>query len=127
MIKILAEDQFSYYVKTLSIISALSPSKKQLSDLEIETLARFLSLPKKFDYFPFTALAKKIIYKEYTPPLSIAQLSTRVISLINKGYLVRDEDNFVDFSPHIKRLRRTNNFNAEIQIIPTNTEDSQGS
>lgn len=127
MIKIVTEDQFSYYTRVLSLISALSPTTRQLTAVEVETLAHFLSLPPKFDYFPFTAQARKLIYAKYNPPLTVSMLSSRITSLISKGYLVRDEDNFVDFSPNIRKIRRTSSFHVEIQATTTIPKDSDRS
>ena len=124
MILIKTDSSISYYQKVLAVISALSPADKQLSPLELDTLSRFLDLPPKYQHFPFTSHARRIIYNQYDPPLSISMLSSRVTSLIQKGYLVRDEDNFVDFAPIIKKLRNTKSLDVKIQDISSNRTDS---
>lgn len=124
MINITTTSSLQYYQKVLSIISALSPLDKQLSSLEIDTLSRFLDLPPKFEHFPFTALARKEIYKQYTPNLTVSQLSARVSAMVAKGYVVRDEDNLLDFSPHIKKLRKTTFLDVKIQNNTSNRKDS---
>ena len=127
MIKINTDSKLGFFQKILAIVSALSPQEKQLSPNELDTLSRFLTLPRKYDYFPFTARARKEIYAQYEPPMSIQVLSSRVASLISKGYLVRDEDNFVDFAPQIKKIRALNSFDVKIQDNSSNRADSSGS
>ena len=121
MIKITTDSKLVFFQKILAVISALSPEDKQLSSSELDTLSRFLALPRQYDYFPFTAKARKEIYRQYTPNMSVQIVSARVTSLILKGYLVRDEDNFVDFSPQIKKLRTLNSFDVKIQDSSANT------
>jgi hypothetical protein len=41
-------------------------------------------------------------------------LSLKVNSLISKGYLYRDEDNFIDYTPTIKKLLNTKEFNVTL-------------
>jgi hypothetical protein len=120
MIKIKTDSKLVFFQKTLSIISALSPIDKQLSPNELDTLSRFLALPSKYEYFPFTAKARKEVSHQYEVPISVQIMSSRVTSLIAKGYLIRDEDNFVDFAPQIKKIRDLNSFDVKIQNTTTN-------
>jgi hypothetical protein len=124
MIKINTDSKLAFFQKILAIVSALSPQEKQLSPNELDTLSRFLTLPRKYEYFPFTSRARKEIYTQYDPPMTVQILSSRVASLISKGYLVRDEDNFVDFAPQIKKLRALNTFDVKIQDNTPNRTDS---
>lgn len=119
------KDRFDFYRQIVSATSALAPPHARLTDLEIDTLAHFLSLPKSHDFYPFSPKARKEIMKKYPGKITVQLLSARITALIDKGYLFRDDDNFIDFSPSIKKLRHIDSFNVLILYRPDTAEDSR--
>ncbi len=101
-----------YFSRVIAITSALAPLPNRLTDIEVQTLALFLSLPKEHEYYPFSPRARKLVTSLYDGKITIQLLSARLTSLIEKGYLVRDEDGFIDFAPQIRKLKNTTSFNA---------------
>jgi hypothetical protein len=118
------KDLFSFYKSAVSATAALAPPYAKLTDIEVDTLAHFLSLPKQHDFYPFSPKARKEVMRKYPGKITVQLLSSRITSLIDKGYLIRDDDNFVDFSPSIKKLRHIDTFNVLLLYRPDNNEDS---
>lgn len=118
-------DKFEFYKQIVSATSALAPPDCRLTDIEIDTLSHFLSLPKEHDFYPFSPKARKEIMKKYPGKITVQTLSSRIISIINKGYLVRDDDNFIDFSPSIKKLRHIDTFNVLLLYRPDSKTDGR--
>ena len=124
-ISLTSDSLVEFYTKVISVTSILAPIQNRLTDIEIRTLALFLSLPKEHEYYPFSAPARKIVTKLYDGSITIQLLSARLSSLIDKGYLVRDDDNFINFTPHIKKLRNIDTFNALLLYQPISGSNIQ--
>lgn len=81
---------------------------KKLTNTEINLLVEFLLLPrKKFEYQPFSTLAKTKVMetaKEYGWILSRENVNNKLYALVTKGYLWKDEDGVMYWQPHIKQL-----------------------
>jgi hypothetical protein len=97
------------YKRIFYLLNAFQTQKdKLLTDSEIDLLAEFLILPKKkFEYQPFSTVAKNKVIEsteKYGWILSRENINNKIYSLVQKGYLTRDEDNVVYFSSHIKKL-----------------------
>lgn len=116
LIHIKAENLLSFYLKVLAVLSALSPPSSRLTELEMDCLARFLSLPSEYDHFPFSPKGRKLVCRQMEPEITIQTISARLSSLISKGYLTRDEDGYVSFSPSVKKLRHIQTLDVKIQI-----------
>ncbi len=126
-INISAPTRIEYYEKFLTIVSALSPQPYQLSPLEAEILARFMDLPQSYRFYPFSPKARKMVNKSLPLPYSTQNLSIKICKLLDKRYLTKDEDNFLDFSPSIKQIIESKNLNVSLQHRPSNTKDSESS
>lgn len=118
---------FEFYRAIVSATSALAPPHAKLTDIEVDTLSHFLSLPKQHDFYPFSPRARKEIMKRYPGKITVQLLSSRIASLIDKGYLIRDDDNFIDYSPSIKKLRHIDTFNVLILYRPDPSKDDRDS
>lgn len=90
-----------------SLLQFVFPKEKQLTELEIELLILFLSLPEKFKYSRFSTLAKnkviEIAAQEQGWKLSRINVNNKLYSLIDKGVLVRDEDGVIYINKTIDR------------------------
>jgi DNA-binding MarR family transcriptional regulator len=76
-----------YYNLHLQIINAVLPVR--LTDKELEVLSAFMSLDKKLiEENYFNPLARKIVLKKLN--LSAAGLSNHLKSMIDKGFLVKN-------------------------------------
>jgi len=113
-----------YYEKFLQITSALSPPIRHLAPAEIEFLAKFMALPEQMHFYPFSPKAKKIVNATLPKPLSVQNMSIKICSLIDKEYLVRDEDNFVDYSPTLKQIIKSQSLDVNLQYRPTSKGNS---
>jgi hypothetical protein len=63
------------------------------------------------------------VSESFTPSISKQNLSQKVTSLLEKGYLYRDEDNFIDYNPALKKMLDTKEFNVTIYNRSTDKED----
>jgi len=93
-----------YYLKALKIIGLFAPPGKDLSEAEAVMLVQFMTQPEKYKYYPFSAAARKEVMARSTVNHSKQTLSQKITSLVAKGYLFRDEDNFIDYNKVIKEL-----------------------
>lgn len=123
-INLQAQTKEEYYEKFLQITSALSPPTAHLAPAEIELLAKFMALPEQMHFYPFSPKAKKIVNASLPRPLSTQNMSMKVCGLIDKKYLVRDEDNFVDYSPSLKQIIKSQTLDVNLQYRPTNKASS---
>jgi hypothetical protein len=103
-----------FLFNTLRVIGLFSPEDKSISDTEADLLARFMALPDTHRFYPFSYKARKLVSESYTPKMTKQNLSLKVNSLISKGYLYRDEDNFIDYTPTIKKLLNIKEFNVTL-------------
>lgn len=79
----------NYYLTHLNIINSLLTIK--LTDKEVEILAEFMSLDKKLtEADMFNTLTRKLV-KENLKGMSSGSLSNHLKSMIDKGFLVKDE------------------------------------
>lgn len=98
--------------KLFEILNAVQlDSSKQLTDTEIRLLVEFLCLPnKKFEYQRFSSLAKtKVIQtaeEELDWVLSRENVNNKIYSMLDKGYLWRDEDSVIYLAKHIDALTK---------------------
>jgi hypothetical protein len=97
-------DAFRTYFSLLQFALA---KNKQLSELEIELLILFLSLPERFKYHRFSTLAKnKVIetaQEEMNWKLSRINVNNKIYSMIEKGVLVRDEDGVIYLNKQVQK------------------------
>lgn len=107
-----------YYYRALKLISYGAPKGKNLLDSEAALLAKFLDLPPKERYYPFSTKARKMIAALYVPTVTKQALSQKITSMVNKGYLIRDEDNFIDFNPVIKKLLKHEDLRIDLLYRP---------
>jgi len=96
---------------------------KTISDAEADLLSRFMALPSTHRFYPFSYKARKIVSESYSPKISKQNLSQKVTSLLDKGYLYRDEDNFIDYNPVLKKMLELKEFNVTIVNRSTDKED----
>lgn len=110
----LSEEEFLH--KYFELINALSPEDKKMAHSEMQLLTEFLLLPEdKFKYQRFGTLAKnKVIanaaLKGWT--LSRINVNNKLYSLIEKGFLRRDDDKVLYIAKYILNALyafRTNN------------------
>lgn len=118
-----ASTREEYFEKFLTIVSALAPQLQRLTDLEMVLLAKFMALPEQFAFYPFSPKAKKLINSSLPKPYSTQNLSIKICSLIDKKYLVRDEDNFVDFAPQLKKMIKSSSLDVTLQHNPSSKKD----
>jgi hypothetical protein len=78
-----------------------------------------MALPEKYRFYPFSSKARKLVSSMYPKPLSKQNLSLKITSMISKGILYRDEDNFIDYNPSIKKLLSNPEFNVTFTCRPT--------
>lgn len=78
-----------YYLIHLNIINSVFPTK--LTEKEIEVLAGFMALDKTITGVDmFNTYARKLV-KETLKGMSAGSLSNHLKSMIDKGFLVKDE------------------------------------
>ncbi len=119
--KVEISDRKSFYFTALKLINGLSPKENQILDSEAEVLSRFMALPLKHRFYPFSTLARRIVSKSFPEPLTKQNISLKIASLIDKKFLYRDEDNFVDYNPVLKQLLDSKEFNVTITNRSDNT------
>lgn len=98
------------------LLNLEAPPLSQLAPIVLEMLARFLALPKEHWYLPFNSRARKIVNAQYGGKISSALMSTRIGKMIDAKYVYRDEDNFLDFSPSLKKLRESSTFTINVYL-----------
>ena len=109
-------DNEKYYTAHLSIINAVLPVK--LTDKELEVLAAFMGLDKNIieDGF-FNPVARKKVLKKLE--LSPAGLSNHLKSMINKGFLIKNNvTNFITIKEFL--LPEENEQGYQFKIIRKN-------
>jgi hypothetical protein len=96
-----SDRQFSLiFLKMLSLLS----SAKDITEAEAEVLSYFMVLPAKYKYFRFAPQARKLVislFKEDNKDMSPANLNNKIHSLVNKGYIIRQEDNMLVILPSL--------------------------
>ena len=102
-------DRRTVFSKLLEFISTLNPnSEHRLHDSEIALLVEFLMLPEKYKYYRFSAPAKtrleKTALKELGWKLTRTNLNNKIYSILDKGYLVRDEDGVIYFAKYLRSI-----------------------
>jgi hypothetical protein len=126
-INLLASTKEEYFEKFLTLTSALSPLEMQLSPLEVVLLAKFMALEAPYKYFPFSPRAKKEANSKLDKPYSTSNLSIKLCSLVDKKYLIRADDGFLDFSPAVKKMVQSETLDVILQLRPNSKEDVSGS
>lgn len=87
--------------KYLEFISALQPSDKKLHETERELLAAAMLLPPKYLAFPFSRPSKKKILDLMPRSITMSNFNNKVYSLLEKGYIKRDEDKVLLLAPFL--------------------------
>lgn len=103
-VKLKTSDFYEFFVSLIRFINAIKPENAKATRLEILCLYQFAALPEKFHYGRFLSRARsKVLENSKTSvyPFSQRSLRTLIASLKRKGFLVTDEDGFLDFSPMI--------------------------
>ena len=95
--------------KLFEILNSVQPDPtKRLTETELKLLTEFLLLPKKkFEYQRFSSLARTKVQeatKEQGWSLSRENINNKIYSILDKGYLRRDEDSVIYLANHIKAL-----------------------
>lgn len=113
-----------YYEKFLRIVSALAPRDKQLTEAEILVLSLFMDLPESFKYHPFSPKARKLVVAQLPRQYTVQNMSIKICNIIDKGYLYRDEDNIVDYSPAMKEILNSKSLNVSLSYRSPDSKDS---
>lgn len=112
--KVNSDNQQEFFYSALRVTGLFSPKEKSITDAEADLLSRFMALPSTHRFYPFSFKARKLVSESYSPKISKQNLSQKVTSLLEKGYLFRDEDNFIDYNPVLKKILDTKEFNVTI-------------
>jgi hypothetical protein len=90
-----------------SLLQFALAKNKQLSNLEIELLILFLSLPERFKYHRFSTLAKNKVIEtakeDMDWKLSRINVNNKIYSMIEKGVLIRDEDGVIYINKQVQK------------------------
>lgn len=86
-----------------------------------------MALEEPFKHFPFSPRAKKKVNSSLPRPYSVSNLSIKLCSLVDKGYLIRADDGYLDFSRTVKEMIKSQTLNVSIQLRPNSKKDSEGS
>jgi len=100
-------EAFSLSIDLLSVFLKNSPTP-----LEKETLIKFLLLPPKYQYAPFTTLPKRIVRQEFK--IDAHTLNNRIYGLHKKKFLQKDEDDLLVFHPLLHNIRTKSSFTITI-------------
>lgn len=95
--------------KVFGLLSFMdSNPKRKLTESEIYTLITLALLPERFRYNRFSALAKNKARESYKLffgiNVSIPNFSNKIYSLVDKGYIARDEDGIMFINEKIMHL-----------------------
>lgn len=97
--------------------------EERLTDSEVNLIAEFCILPPKYRYHRFSHSAKLATQRSLLKvgwKVSLAAMRTKIYSLIDKGVLLRDEDNVITLSPSIEKtielLKKAHEDNKEFDI-----------
>jgi hypothetical protein len=131
----LSESEF--LEKFLNMVNMLSPPEKSIAQAESQLLIEFLLLPEeKFKYQRFSSLAKaKVIQSAASKGWNLTKINVnnKIYSLIDKGFLRRDEDGVIYITKYILAALASyrNNKSFEIKLLfngkehtPTNNGNS---
>lgn len=115
-----------YYLNVLTIAAMQKGISQSLPNLE--TLSKFMALPKENYYLPFNVKARKVVAASYPYKFSSALMTTRLKRLEEAGYITRDEDNFQDFAPWVRQIRDSVSFTLNVSYDTTlDNEDGRTS
>lgn len=99
----LSESEF--LEKFLNMVNVLSTPEKNIAHAECQLLIEFLLLPEeKFKYQRFSSLAKaKVIQSAASKGWNLTKINVnnKIYSLIDKGFLRRDEDGVIYITKYI--------------------------
>lgn len=121
--KVNSDSKQEFFYSALKVTGLFSPKEKSISDAEADLLSRFMALPSTHRFYPFSYKARKLVSESYSPTISKQNLSQKVTALLEKGYLYRDEDNFIDYNPVLKKMLELKEFNVTIVNRSTDKED----
>ncbi len=118
----LSESEF--LEKFLNMVNMLSPPDKSIAQSEALLLIEFLLLPEeKFKYQRFSSLAKaKVIQSAATKGWTLTKINVnnKIYSLIDKGFLRRDEDGVIYIAKYIltalSSYRQNNSLEVKLQF-----------
>ncbi len=108
-IKIPSGTKMEFFGHMLEVLNVLQPEKgKRITQTEKDVLIGFFLLDsQKFRYQRFSRLAKKKVIEIFTSmgqKLTKENLNFKLYRLIDKGYLIRDEDNIVELKEYLNDL-----------------------
>lgn len=123
-LKVKSLEQFLDYY--LSLISTLISTR--LTNIELTVLKEFILLPPKYQYAPFSSPAKRKVLsslKEKGIDFSLSNLNNRIYSLIDKGFIRRDEDSVLYLSSHIIKVINSFKSKNSLEINITFVDESR--
>lgn len=124
----LSESEF--LEKFLNMVNMLSSPEKNIATAEAQLLIEFLLLPEeKFKYQRFSSLAKaKVIQSAASKNWNLTKINVnnKIYSLIDKGFLRRDEDGVIYIAKYILAALASYRTNKtfEIKLIFNGKEHS---
>jgi hypothetical protein len=96
------------YSKILEFLSTLNPDPdKRLQDTEVKLLVEFLTLPEKYKYYRFATPSRTRVQKNAAADgwvISRTNLNNKLYKILEKGYLVRDEDSVIYLDPSVRSI-----------------------
>lgn len=116
-------DREDFYAKVLELIGVFSPEHLKIAPSEITLLTKFMTLPKEHRYYPFSPKARRLVAAMFPKKLSKQNISIKINSLLEKGYLFRDEDGFINYNPTLVTLMNKDTFDAALICRPLNNKD----
>jgi hypothetical protein len=122
------KDFFVTFLRLVNIINSHLGSKdesKMMAEMELQAFVYFLMLPfDKFKHQMFSTLARTKVLKAARDDgweLNRINLNNKLYSLIQKGFLYRDEDNIVHLDKNLmkalERIHKHKNININFDLL----------
>lgn len=113
-----------FVLKYVAFYNLLMPLHQQVLPSEAELIAEFASLDDaKFEYQRFGALAKNKVIESYSTQgrkLTKLNINNKLYSLLDRKFLVRDEDKVIYFPKHLSlalsQYKTSSVFNVNIKF-----------
>lgn len=112
----------NFLEKYLLIYNLSVSPEKRLVKSEMELVIAFALLPQKFEHSRFSSIAKSKVVEALTKdsPPTKASINCKIYDLIEKGFLIRDEDKVIYMPKHfiqaLSEFRRDKLFIVNIQL-----------
>ena len=85
----------------LTLYNAVMPPHQRLVPSELELMVDFALLPEqKFQYQRFSTLAKNTVIRSTDRKLTKVNINNKIYSILDKGFLKRDEDGVIYMPKH---------------------------